>query len=619
MIVTTSGQLQELVEAYSGFDEFAFDVETNSLDPHTNRVYWISLAGPGRGDTIPLGHPLGDLVTPAYKEREPWWDAENPTKTGKPRKKWRTVHHPPVFSDPPEQLWPEEVFTALRPLFFSERRKIGHNVKFDLGSVKKYFGEHVPPPYGDTLIACHLLDESLPKSLEQVIKREFQFEYEQMGKFILESSFRDIARYSFLDSKFDWLLWKRLVPRLKKERLWGVFRLEMDILQVLLYMEAEGVLVDEHAMSDLDTELQDKIEVLEKKLYKSAGEVWDLNSAQQKGWFIYEVRGHEPEFFTKKKQEPSTKAEHLERFGKDKAVADLLEYAKLTKLHSTYVSGLIPLLKNGKLHADFKQVGTKTGRFSCAQPNLQNIPRRGENGQLIRSMFIAPPGYVMVIADYSQIELRVLAHYCKDPTLIRVFERDEDPHTATAQAVLALKKVDDDQRDVGKTLNFAIVYGAGAGKVAATAKVSLTKAKKYLRTHQDQFPRIYEWKDEIVREARRKKPPYVTTILGRKRRLPYILSRDDDLRSGAERQAANTKVQGSAGDIIKIAMVRLHEMLGPEMQQILTVHDEIATLVREEDAEECATIVQKAMEGVDLLTVPLRADAKIVERWSDAK
>lgn len=655
--IRTPEQLEEVVEHYSGLDEFVFDVETVGKrrgHPKTNRVSWLGLAAPGcRADVIPLGHPQGEVIVQGYKQREPWWDEENPTPTGRPRKKWRVVHYPSTFTDPPDQLWTSDVFDALKPIFFSEARKIGHGVKFDLASVSKYYGGAIiPPPYGDTLIAAHLLNSSLKYGLKAIVTRLYEHTYDtediakpdKNGENGIEiHAFSKAARYTGLDVRYTWMLWEQFYSLLRKSKMEKLFDLEMDVLEVLLSMEDAGVRIDTKAMVKLGVELRERMVEIEKSVFAAAGHTFDMNSSPQKAKFIYETRGHEVFAWTKggqdgKNKKPSTAAAVLETYAaKDEAVADLLDYTAVQKLYSTYVGeqlddgsyvgGLLEHLIDGRLHADFVQYGTDTGRFSCRSPNLQNIPKRAkdERSQLIRKMFIPNEGESFIVADYGQIEYRVLAHYSEDPTLVEAFVNGYDPHAATA-AILFDKHIDDvlpAERDTAKNFNFAEVYGAGLGKLAGMAKVSFDQVKKLKSTYNRQFPRVQDFKKEVIKTARNRKPPYVTTMLGRRRYLPGLWSNDDDKRYGAERQAVNTVVQGTAADIIKIAMVELHHALELEFNGqakiLIQVHDELVVTAPDEIAEPVQNVMQETMEGVNILTVPLEAEANVGKSWSAAK
>lgn len=272
---------------------------------------------------------------------------------------------------------------------------------------------------------------------------------------------------------------------------------------------------------------------------------------------------------------------------------------------------------------------------NCREPNLQNIPTPGtELGRKIRGLFAAPPGYKEVVADYGQIEMIILAHLIGYGALYDGIMNGMDPHSATAAALagidpdefMDLVKAEDKRakvaRQVAKGVNFAVVYGAGPEKVAAMAGISVKEAKRFMEIHQRMFPEIYRFKDKVLDVAKERQPPHIRTLMGRKRRLPALWSRDYGTRGYAERQAVNSLIQGTAADIIKLAMVRLHQTLEPDMKLILSVHDELVTLCPTDKADRCAEIVREAMVGegiTKLLSVPLSIDLKIVDRWSEAK
>ncbi len=630
----TTDELRAATRIYEGFPEFAFDVEATDHSHATrNTVFWISFAGPGRTDVIPLQHPIGELLKAEEKKKEPWFDHDNLTKTGKPKKKYRTITVPAEFSAPPSQLWPDEAFEILRPLFFSKQRKIGANVKYDFLSVEKYLGDFPAPPYGDIQIIGRLLGEKRV-ALDVMAKKFLAYTMDKTTRTnIAAKPFSEVSKYSGLDSKITWILWSKLATKLQQnKKLWKVFELEMRVLEGVLHMEREGVLIDEAAMDKLREELSKDLNDLETRIFRAIGQPVNLSSSQQKGYVVYDLRNHEPKEWTRggknKKPQPSTTKAALQRYAKDKVVKDILSWGEIEKLLSTYVgrydekkgwSGLKGHLLDGRLHANFKQCGADTGRFSCAEPNLQNIPRRGEKAKLIRSMFIAPPGHVLVVADFSQIELRVLAHYTGAKRLIRAFEEDIDPHADAAAALFdkAIADVTEVERDVGKTENFAIPYGAGPSKVAIVGGFGITKAEALLRKHQRFYPEIYRWKEEVIRQCR--KDRYVETLIGRRRALPDIRSQDREARGYAERQAVNTIIQGTSADIQKRAMISLHDELPEHSMMILTVHDELITRAPEDHADEIAKLMSEVMESVRMIDIPLKADAKYGNSWQEAK
>lgn len=644
-VILTREALAETVEYFLAHDAFCFDVETTGADrgvPSQNQVVWMSLATEGRAVVIPFGHPNGDvLVRKATK------------KKNKVTGKFDMI--PAVYDDPPEQLRPSEVFQALRPLFFSDRIKIAHNATFDLISVTKYFaGEVVPGPYHDTIVIQWLLNENLKaKGLKDLVERYYNvvYDHENVGKWIEAHPFSKVAHYAYMDAKYTWLLWKRLYPLIEQAGLQRVFDLEQRVLGVLLDMGLEGAPVDVDHLRELETELSTLLVDVEADIYRAAGRKFNINSTPQKAEVLYAPtseggQGLHTIVLTdggeKKRKagltldysDMSTAAEVLENFAGNSVVDSLLEYAEINKLLGTYVRGYLGVPGNpkktckiyhGRIHADLVQYGTVTGRFSCREPNLQNIPRPDtELGKKIRGLFAAPPGYKLVVADYGQIEMVLLAHFAGPGALFDGFHHGVDPHTQTAARVfnVPVGKVTKEMRQIAKNLNFAIVYGAGADKVAAMSGITSREAKKILAEHERQFPEIYRFKNKVLDTCRSRRPPHIRTMTGRKRRLPTIFAADYGVRGYAERQAVNSLIQGSAADLIKQAMVRLHGDLQDGMRLILSVHDELVTLVEEDLAEKCASIVREAMLGEDLarlLTVPLSADIKVVDRWSEAK
>ena len=327
----------------------------------------------------------------------------------------------------------------------------------------------------------------------------------------------------------------------------------------------------------------------------------------------------------------SVSSEALELYGdRDPLVKALLEYADLNKLHTTYVVPYLggdvvrttggkskieykeSLLVNGKIHCDFIQHGAETGRFSSRNPNLQNIPNpsASENGKAIRNLFYAPEGYKLVVADYSQIEPRIIASMSKDPIMIKNYIEGGDIYTTVGDTM----GVD---RKAGKVLVLAMAYGVGADKIARSIGCSLTDARKLLDNFTSKFSSVNSYRVKVVSATKAKK--YVTTILGRRRYIPEIDSKNFALRSGAERQAFNTRIQGSAADIMKLAMVRAHERVPKGSNILLTVHDELVTLTPDNLVSETEQAIREAMEGINILEVPLLADVKVVNRWGEAK
>lgn len=665
-IITTVEQLNEFTDFYSKVDAFAFDVETigdNRLYPVINDVCWISFATEGRTDVIPMGHPNGELdgwEKPLLLEGQRRLAAGKPvleSHYSKDQRKWVAK-----FGEPPVQLTPRQVFDAIKPLMFSDKLKIAHNAKFDLKSVAKYFGGVVPPkPYFDTLTASFIIN-NLNKNglgLKACVERELQIPMEKgIGENIALHPFSDVARYSGIDAELTWKLYKSLEPRIEGN-LKKVWKLEMDVLAALCDMELTGAYIDQDQLSVLAQEIEKGKQEAEAKCYKIAGKAFAINSVpvKQKLLFTPQEEGAKPRITpnTKFKNVLTSKgvdvqragqelnethfsvgAEALEYYrGKDDLVDALLEYQDLNKLMTTYVTpytgGTVKrvtngketliqktsLLINGRVHTNFKAHGAETGRFSSSEPNLQNIPSSGEYGKLVRNLFVAPPGHKLVVADYSQIEPRVIASFSGDPVLVNNYLTGGDIYTTIGNTM----GVD---RKAGKVLVLAISYGVGPDKIAASIGCTVKEAKDLLTRFEKEFSSIAKYKAKVIRFAKEAgQIPFVETLFGRRRYIPDLLSKEMGLLARAERQAFNTMIQGSAADIMKLALVRAHSCFTdePDISVILTVHDELVTITPEDRAEETAEAIRQSMEGIKLreIKVPLIADVKIVDKWGEAK
>lgn len=644
-VITTEEQLRDLVEYYLQQDTVVFDVETvgeHRIDPVRNEVLWIALATHGRVDVIPLGHPNGDYIRtdrPLLKvgqDRQAKGLPIRPSDYSRDDKKATKV-----FTAPPAQLRRGVVFDALKPIFFNYSITLGgHNLKFDLESVTKYYGEVPWGPYFDTMIGSWVLDSRLTGqlSLAACLKREFNHDMVKgVGAEVENYTFDEVAEYAANDAGWTYRLLETLAARLDAERLTNVMRLEMDVLGVISDMELTGAPIDMVELAALKTRLDQEVDDARATIYKVAGKVFNINSNTEKQALLFKPkkeggRGLRASKFTDGGA-PSVAADALERFrGKDELVDALLNYADLNKLLSTYVLPYMggdvvrttsgksktvtrdSLLINGRVHTNFKQHGAETGRFSSSNPNLQNVPNASTpHGKAIRNLFAAPPGYVFVGADYSQVEPRIITHFSQDPVFVSAYANNVDVYEHIAQPLGLPRKA-------GKVAVLAMSYGVGPDKVESSLGLPAGEGKELLNAFEKEFRQVYAYKRHVVAEARRRTPvPYVTTITGRRRYLPDLRSSEFRLKGRAERQAFNTLIQGTAADIMKIALVRAHRMLPPEAKMILTVHDEIVTLCPEDMAEQVADIIREAMEGVTFLDVPLVADVNIATRWGDCK
>jgi DNA polymerase I len=401
--------------------------------------------------------------------------------------------------------------------------------------------------------------------------------------------------------------------------------IEVPLVPVLLGLEEAGILLDVDYLKQMSGELGKEMAELEEEIYQQAGERFNLGSPQQLGVVLFEHMGLPVLKRTQKTKSYATGAEILEELAvRGFPIAQsLLRWRELTKLKSTYVDALPVLVaQDGRLHTRFNQAVAATGRLSSANPNLQNIPVRTELGQRIRKAFIAPPGYVLLVADYSQIELRILAHIAEEAELVRAFKAGEDIHRATAAIIFgsAPELVSSEQRRAAKTINFGILYGMSAFGLSQALGIPSKEADKFIKAYLDRYPGVRRYVEET--QASAAKEGKVTTLYGRVRWLPDIQSKNWNLRENARRMAINARIQGTAADLLKIAMIAIDRRLReefPESRLLLTVHDELVLEVPEKDAGTVAALVKKEMEGVASLAVPLEVEVGWGKSWYEAK
>jgi DNA polymerase I-like protein with 3'-5' exonuclease and polymerase domains len=657
-IITTQEQLEELVNHYLKVDAFAYDVETVGTrrgDTPVNEVLWITLATHGRADVIPMGHPHGkllDVIYPLTGQGEKRVENGLPARPSDYSRDAKKADY--VFSEAPLQLFPAEVFKTLQPLMFNpDVLKVGHNLLFDLTSIAKYYGGNYPVgPYFDTMIGSFILDNKNKNKvgLADCLAREFGYQMVKgVGKEVEKHSYEDVAKYAYLDAKYTFLLWKNLAPRIIGSKIDKVMKLEMDVLNVLCSMKLAGAPIDMIVLQELYDTLLVDLEGAKAEIFKTAGRQFNMNSNQEKQFLLYSPkaeggRGLSPKVLTLKGNsrdkegkeltysDYSVSAEALEPYrDKDPLVTALLTYADINKLLTTYVVPYLggevtrttggkakiehkdSLLIDGKIHCDFIQHGAETGRFSSRNPNLQNVPApHTAHGRAIRNLFIAPEGYKLVVADYSQIEPRIIASMSEDPIMMDNYLNNRDIYTTVGETM----GVD---RKAGKVLVLSMAYGVGPDKIAKSIGCSVTEAKNLLHDFSKTFSAVNKYRLKVLAVTRASNPPFVYTLLGRRRYLPDINSNDRGFKAAAERQAFNTRIQGSAADIIKLAMVRAHGLLPTESKLILTVHDELVTLCPDYLVKETEEAIRAAMEDINILNVPLIADITTVQRWGEAK
>lgn len=518
--------------------------------------------------------------------------------------------------------WDEVVNT----LFSAQVKKAGHNVK----SIMRFLIEKGISCEGwifDTAVGAYLLDpmksayelSDLAESFCGYIMKE---NTDENGQFSLISDGDDSVKLKE-EAKAISLLKPVLEEKLKglgMEKLF--YEIEMPMCRVLASMEHEGFLVDKNALSEFGKILSLQIDDLQKQIYELAGEEFNINSPKQLGVVLFEnLMLPAPK---KTKTGWSTNIDVLEKLRSKHPIINLIiDYRQLTKLKSTYADGLLKVIApDGKIHTNFQMTVTATGRLSSTEPNLQNIPVRRELGSEIRKMFVAGDGNILVDADYSQIELRLLAHISKDETMIEAFKNGEDIHAVTASQVFGtpLSEVTSLQRSRAKAVNFGIVYGISAFSLSQDIGVTAKEAKFYMDSYLEKYSGVKRHMDEVVESA--KNDGFVTTEYGRRRNLNELKSSNHNIRAFGERVALNMPIQGTAADIMKIAMIRVFDRLEREMPKaklILQVHDELIVECPEGDADRVKAILKEEMESAAILSVPLTADTSSGKSWYEAK
>lgn len=469
--------------------------------------------------------------------------------------------------------------------------------------------------HGDTMLAAYLLNPNGgQKGLAEIVLEHLNLPLVEEKRTALS-----LAKKAQLVYRLQEVLRQKLA---EAGMLDLYTQVELPLVAVLASMEARGVKLDLPQLEKMGRELEDSIEQMTRQIYELAGEEFNINSPKQLGRILFEKLGLPP--VKKTKTGYSTDAEVLEELApRHPIVASILQYRQLVKLHGTYVEGLKSLADpvTGKVHTTFNQTVTATGRLSSQEPNLQNIPIRLEQGRLIRKVFIpSQAGWLLLAADYSQIELRVLAHMSGDANLIDAFRKKQDIHARTASEVFGvpLEMVTPEMRRQAKAVNFGIVYGISDYGLSRDLGISRKEAARYIDLYFTRYPGVKKYIDDVIQRAREQ--GYVTTLLNRRRYLPDLFSSNRNVRAFGERTAMNTPIQGTAADIIKLAMIKIEEEFrarGLTAAMILQVHDELIFEVPEQELEVVAELVRDTMENVMTLQVPLEVDVKVGPNWYD--
>jgi DNA polymerase-1 len=594
-VVTEKKDFHELIGNLERAGAFALDLESTSLEPMKAEIVGFSFSfKPHQAFYVPVGH---------------------------------------TYAGAPRQLAQKEVLKALRPLLESpELKKFGQNIKYDYILLANS-GIHLRGIAGDTMIASYLLNPSKHShSLEELAREHLDHQVvtyaDVAGSGAKAIPFSQVGvekacRYSCEDADLTLLLANLLMPKIEADGFGELFhRVELPLIEVLAIMEMNGVKLDLPLLSIMSKEFEGQLRKVSEKIYELAGEDFNINSPQQLGKVLFEklkLPGGK-----RTKTGYSTDVEVLNELSKEYPLpARVLEYRSLSKLKSTYVDALPQLVNpsTGRVHTSFNQTVTATGRLSSSDPNLQNIPIRSPEGRRIREAFVPEEGSLILSADYSQVELRVLAHLSCDTSLIETFQRDEDIHAATAAEIFHVspEQVNPEMRRLAKVINFGIIYGMSAFGLSKELAVPPSVAQAYIANYFQKYHGVRDYIDKSLELARER--GYVTTLMNRRRYLPDIGSSNRSVRQFAERIAINAPIQGTAADLIKVAMINIHERLLQERRKsklILQIHDELVFEVPEKELDPIKIMVKEEMEGVVKLYIPLKVDVGVGKNWAEA-
>ena len=594
-LITGRGEFDDLVQNLKKAGTFALDLESTSIEPMRAEIVGLSFSfEPHRAFYLPVGH---------------------------------------AYPGAPEQLSREGVLRTLRPLLEDPgMKKYGQNIKYDYILLANS-GIRLQGIAGDDMIASYLLNPSKHRHSLEELSREYldrqiitysdvagsgakaiPFSQVEVGK---------ACRYSGEDADLTLQLAQLLMPKIEADGFAELFHeVELPLIEVLAAMEMNGVRLDVPLLEVMSREFEIKMDKISEEIFDLAGESFNINSPQQLGKILFErlkLPGGK-----RTKTGYSTDVEVLNELSKDFPLpAKVLEYRSLSKLKSTYVDALPQLVnpKTGRIHTSFNQTVTATGRLSSSDPNLQNIPIRSPEGRRIREAFMPEEGSRILSADYSQVELRILAHLSRDPFLVDTFQKDQDVHAATAGEIFHVSpdRVNPEMRRLAKVINFGIIYGMSAFGLAKELGIQPAVAQAYIANYFQKYHGVRDYIDSSLEAAREK--GYVTTLMNRRRYLPDIKSPNRSVRQFAERIAINAPIQGTAADLIKVAMIRIHRRLIQEKREtklILQIHDELVFEVPEGELEGVRAMVKEEMEGVTKLVIPLKVEIGAGKNWAEA-
>jgi DNA polymerase-1 len=583
--------LKELVKKLKGTPTLCFDTETDGVDPMKNELVGISLA-----------------VTSGE------------------------AYYVPVRVE--EGLPENQTIEILQPLFADENSlKVAHHYKFDYMILKRA-GMEIKGAAFDTMIAGYLIDANQKLKMDELAQKYLNYKPISIEKLIGkgrkqktmdEVAPSDVKVYACEDADITLQLYEVLSDILEEDELDDIAEtLEFPLMEVLAKMEINGILLDEEMLQEISAGLREELIELEKAIYEKAGTEFNINSPKQLGEVMFDKMGLPPGKKTKTGQYSTAEAV-LRKLAKDHEMPKLiLEYRALSKLKSTYVDALPKLIneETGRIHTDFNQSIAATGRLSSSNPNLQNIPIRTERGREIRKAFIADEGYKLLSADYSQVELRVIASISQDENMLEAFRNDEDIHSRTAKEIFGLDSIDEvtsDHRRKAKEVNFGIPYGVSAYGLSNRLGISRDEGKEMIDQYFERFPGIQQYINDTKQFA--KEHGYVKTLMGRRRYIPQITSSNWNTRSFAERTAINMPIQGTAADIIKQAMIDIQHYLEENdlnTRMLLQVHDELIFEVPEAETDKIPQKLKELMETAYELDCPLKVDMGLAQNWLEA-
>lgn len=621
IIVQTVSQLQAMLKELAQAEQIAFDLETTGLDKMSAEIVAICLCGrPPISYYIPVGH----------------LDSPEQVASGQMSL---------LFAGPARlsegQLPLETVLAAIRPVLTNPAiPKVAHNAKYDY-TIFDRAGLRVSPITFDTMIAEWLCDPASKfLGLKDLARHRLNVEMTNIESLIgsgkNQQTFATVpieraAPYGADDANQTWQLVSPLRQEITAKDLQRLLELEMPLIEVLSAMEQAGIGVDVSVFGEMSQMLDKRLLILEGEIHRVAGRPFNINSTQQLSDVLFQEL-HLPHRGLRKTKSGyfSTAADVLDGLldvDETGIVRQIVEYRELGKLKSTYTDALPQMVNplTGRIHTVFNQTGSVTGRIASNSPNLQNIPIRTEIGQQIRRGFVARPGHRFVAADYSQVELRVLAHISQDGALLEAFHQDQDIHRATAATVynVPMESVTFQQRRFAKAVNFGLIYGMGAYRLARDSELTLAEANHFIETYFARFPGIRDYLERTKEQA--KKQGYVQTLFGRRRYFPIFgaeATLSHQIAAQAEREAVNHPIQGTAADIIKVAMIRLHRLLpagGFQTQMLLQVHDELIFEAPEEEVAQVQPLIAETMSGAFQLAVPLKVEVSSGRTWLELK